>query len=148
MTPLYTIAHDIDQALGGTACRDAIEASTFDHSLVLWRFLAAVLREMKPGSAKTQAAIDPVIEGLDRLARGEEWPEADAADAAWAEAARAPAPAAWAELAVTTEAARTAAAWAAWAAAWAEAARAATFADVPRARQRDIFLRLIQEASQ
>jgi hypothetical protein len=51
-------------------------------------------------------------------------------------------------LAVTTEAARTAAAWAAWAAAWAEAARAATFADVPRARQRDIFLRLIQEASQ
>jgi hypothetical protein len=141
MTPLYTIAHDIDIALDGTACADALEASTADLSLVVWRFLAAVLREMKPGSAKVQAVIDPVIAGMDRLARGEEWPEA--ADAAWDAAAAA---------AVAAEAgngARVAAlaAWAVWATTRSLAALAATFADVPRARQRDILLRLIEEAS-
>ena len=132
MTPLYTIARDIDDALGGTACADALEASTADQSLVLWRFLAAVLREMKPEPGKVQAAIDPVIAGMDRLGRGEDWPKADARAARAATAA--------AEAACATEAG----ARAAWAA---DAAWAATFADVPRARQRDILLRLIQEAS-
>jgi hypothetical protein len=166
MTPLYTIARDIDQALGGTACADALEASTFDQSLVRWRFLAAVMREMQCAPAKVQAVIDPVIAGMDRLARGEDWPEADAraaAKAAWAawaardaagagaksaaEAALAAAEAALAaakaaDAAWDAAAAEADAAWAAW------AAELAVRAGVPRARQRDIFLRLIQEASQ
>jgi hypothetical protein len=153
MTPLYAIARDIDQAVGGTACRAALEASTFDLSLVRWRFLAAVLREMKPGPAEVQAAIDPVIAGMDRLGRGEDWPEADAraaAKAAWAAAKSAwaawAAEAAWAAVRAAVRAA--AAQWSAAADAAAAAAWAATFADVPCARQRDILLRLIQEASE
>jgi hypothetical protein len=150
MTPLYTIARDIDQVVGGFACRDALEASTFDHSRVVWRFLAAVLREMKPAPAKVQAVIDPVIAGMDRRGRGEEWPEARAAEraaqavaravafeGAWAaaRAARAASEASWA----AARAAR--AAWAAW------AAKLAARAGVSRETQRDILLRLIQEAS-
>jgi hypothetical protein len=162
MTPLYTIARDIDDALGGTACRDAIEASTADLSLVLWRFLAAVMREMRPAPAKVQVAIAPVIAGMDRLGRGEEWPEAAARAAARAAEAAAnvaanvaeatAAAASWAASSQSaTEAARAAAAWvaraAAEAAAWAaDAAWAATFASVPRKTQRDILLRLIKEA--
>jgi hypothetical protein len=149
MTPLYTIAHDIDDALGGTACRDALEASTFDQSRVLWRFLAAVLREMKPARAKVQAAIDPVIEGMDRLGRGESWPKADARAAAKAaRAAEAWAAEAWAAEAAWAAVRAAAAQWSAAAEAADAAAWAATFADVPRARQRDIFLRLIREASE
>jgi hypothetical protein len=96
---------------------------------------------MKPEPGKVQAAIDPVIAGMDRLGRGEDWPKADARAARAATAA--------AEAACATEAAEAACATEAGArAAWAaDAAWAATFADVPRARQRDILLRLIQEAS-
>jgi hypothetical protein len=146
MTPLYTIARDIDQALGGTACADAIEASTFDQSLVVWRFLAAVLRGMKPGSAKVQAAVDPVIAGMDRLGRGEEWPDvraaAEEAWAVWASLAAAKAAEAAKAAARAAEASLAAASWAAEAADW------AVDAGVSRARQRDILLRLIQEASE
>jgi hypothetical protein len=140
MTPLYTIAHDIDIALGGTACADALEASTFDQSLVLWRFLAAVMRRMQCAPAKVQVAIYRVIAGMDRLGRGESWPKADAA-AAWADA--------WSAAAAEDAAWDAEAVEAAWAeSAWAESAWAATFADVPRETQRDILLRLIREASE
>jgi hypothetical protein len=85
MTPILTrLARDIDLALGGTVCQDAITTSTADLSLVHWRFLADVLRAMPPVPDDVQAVIDPVIAGLDRLGRGEEWAEARVA--AWAEA--------------------------------------------------------------
>jgi hypothetical protein len=67
MTPLHIIARDIDQAVGGTACRDALEGRAFDQSLVVWRFLAAVLGEMRPAPAKAQAAKDALT------ARVAEW---------------------------------------------------------------------------
>jgi hypothetical protein len=150
MTPLYTIARDIDDALGGTACADAIEASTADLSRVVWRFLAAVMREMKPGPAEVQAVIDPVIAGLDRLGRGEDWPKADARAASWAAetvpSARDGRRRTWWAAGVAVMAARAARARPLFAADASWAAEHAARADVPRARQRDIFLRLIQEA--
>jgi hypothetical protein len=100
---------------------------------------------MKPAPAEVQAAIDRVIAGMDRLGRGESWPKADAraaAKAARARRAMETAGAAWA--AVRAAAAQ----WSAAADAAAAAAWAATFADVPRARQRDILFRLIEEASE
>ncbi len=160
MTPiLIRLAHDIDDALGGTACADALEASTADLSFVHWRFFADMLRAMPPATDDVQAVIDPVIAGMDRRGRGEDWPEAaDAARAAAEAAAEAAAGfdgdrearhagdevGAWA-----AEAAKVAAA--AWAAADADAAlaaAAATFADVPRETQQAILLRLIREASE
>ena len=102
MTTILTrLARDIDTALGGTECMDAIAASTADLSLVLWRFLAAVLRAMPEQPRDVQAVIDTVIAGMDKLGHG--------------------------EVAVAAE----------WAAE----------AGVPRAAQRDILLRLIEEAS-
>jgi hypothetical protein len=178
MTPILTrLASDIDTALCGTACMDAITASTADLSLVHWRFLAAMLRARQPVSDEVQAVMDPVIAGLDRLGCGEGWPKAEAkaaeaaAWAAWAEAAAVAAAeaAAEADVEVATWAARAAdeeAEWAhaAWAAAkaatcaaadaaWAEVATWATWAAAEAAglsfpHQRDILLRLIEEASE
>ena len=127
------------------AIPDAIGGDGRDLSRVHWAFLGDTLRHMPPQPTDIQAVIDPVIEGMDLLARGEDWSEAwaaadaaaDAADAAWeaAEAARAAAAAAWA-------AAWEAAAWEAVEAA--EAAEAAGADEI--IRQRDALLRLIREA--
>ena len=147
---------DIPGAIGGDGR---------DLSRVHWSFLADTLRHMPPQPANVQAVIDPVIAGMDRLARGEDWPEAAEAAAraeaaacawAWAEAAAE----AWAEAAARAEAAACAeaAAWAwAWAAAAARAAEAAARAAEAAARaaeawadeiirQRDALLRLIKDA--
>ncbi len=53
-------------------------------TLVGWQFLAAELRSMPPVPADVQAAIDPVIAGMDLLSEGKEWPTqaVEAADAA------------------------------------------------------------------
>jgi len=165
MTPILTrLARAIDDALGGIACINAITASKADLSLVHWRFLAKVLRAMPRQPADMQAVIDPVITGMDRLWRGEEWPEAEAAWAAKRAAERAvaaDAPATMPPLAVTAAAmavasdAADAAAWAArgtWAApslaGWAVEAAAlwATAAGITYAHQRDILIWLIEEA--
>jgi hypothetical protein len=161
MTPILTrLARDIDLALGGSVCRDAIRDASnggADLSLVHWRFLADMLCAMPPAADKLQAITDPVIAGMDRLGRGEEWTEAEAA-AAWAAAAA---------VAVAASGRAEVAAWAAWAwaaaeAAWAAAearalqagwaaaaaARWATSAGVIRLHQRDILLRLIEEAGE
>lgn len=78
----------------------AINNDGKDLSRVGWQFLAQTLRDLPVVAAEVQAVIDPVIAGLDRLAKGEEWPRAAAAarvavwaavwaaDAAWAAAIR------------------------------------------------------------
>ncbi len=146
MTPILTrIARDIDEALGGSVCQDAIRDASnggADLSLVHWRFLADVLRAMQPAADKVQAVIDPVIAGMDKLGRGEEWTEAEARTAVWVEQA---------EAATRAAEARAAAAVAALSALSAlsavRAASLATLAAVSRAHQRDILLRLIEEAN-
>ena len=99
---------------------NAVGCDGKDLSRVGWRFLAAELRTLSLQEKGTQAAIDPVIAGIDRLASGMTW-DAEAAQAA-AQAARD----------------------AAWAAAQA-AAQAAAGAFATR-RQRNLLLRLIAEA--
>ena len=111
----------------------AINNDGKDLSRVGWQFLAQTLRDLPVVAAEVQAVIDPVIAGLDRLAKGEEWPRAAAAAAA-AAAARAAARAA-ANAATAAGAAAGVAVWAADAA-WAAAIR----------QQRDLLLRLIREA--
>jgi hypothetical protein len=150
MTPILTrLARDIDDALGGSVCQDAIRDASnggADLSLVHWRFLAGVLRAMTPAADKVQAVIDPVIAGMDKLGRGERWPKAKG----WGTEKAARRMRARAAQLEDMAAAWTAdaAAEAAWAPAWAkEAAAWATSAAVTRARQRDILLRLIKEAS-
>lgn len=107
-------------------CLPALDAARGkDLSRVGWLFLSAMLREMPMPDAETKSVVDPVIAGMDRLARGEDWPEA------WLEAAaRAARAAAWAEWAVE---ARAAAEW-------------ANDAGLPYARQREILMRLMEEA--
>ena len=100
------------------AIPDAIGGNGRDLGRVHWAFLGDILRHMPPQPTDIQAVIDPVIEGMDLLARGENW---EAAEAAWA--------AAVAEAAVA-EAARAA-----------EAARSDEII-----RQRDALLRMIREA--
>ena len=104
------------------AIPDAIGGDGRDLGRVHWAFLGDTLRRMPPQPTDIQAVIDPVIEGMDRLARGEDWPEAAAMAAA--EAAEAAAMAAVAAL---------------------SAARAAARSD-EIIRQRDALLRLIREA--
>ena len=111
----------------------AINNDGKDLSRVGWQFLAQTLRDLPVVAAEVQAVIDPVIAGLDRLAKGEEWPRAAAAAAA-AAAARAAARAA-ANAATAAGAAAGVAVWAADAA-WTAAIR----------QQRDLLLRLIREA--
>ena len=134
--PLLRIAESIFEALPPDEARRffadfpaAVGTDGKDLSLVHWQFLASELRALPTVPADIQAAIDPVIAGMDFLANGQEWPEA--ARAAWA---------AWA--AEAAEAAARAAAWAARAAA--EAARAAEAAAI--CRQRGLFLALIRNA--
>jgi hypothetical protein len=131
----------------------AINNDGKDLSRVGWQFLSQTLRDLPVVAAEVQAVIDPVIAGLDRLAKGEEWPMAAAAAAArasavtwaadWAAAATAAAASAvtwaadWAAAATATAAAASAAAWTdAWTDAWDAAIR----------QQRDLLLRLIREA--
>ena len=52
-----------------------------DTSLAHWRFLGDVLRHMTEREPDVQAVIDPVIEGMDMMAAGEDWPKAQ--EAAW-----------------------------------------------------------------
>jgi hypothetical protein len=152
MTPILTcLASDIDQAIGGTECMDAIAASTADLSLVEWRFLAEVLREMVHGTVFGEALSATVIAGLDGLGRGRDWPGAEAAAAGRSK-----------EPALSSKAI-AAVMWAATAAefvqsengmvAYADSAAVtasllASNAGVTFHRQRDILLRLIEEAGE
>jgi hypothetical protein len=95
-----------------------------DLSRVHWGFLASELRALPEVPAKQQAAIDPVVEGMDSLFSGGGWDQAAASAAAHA-----------------AYAARVAARVAAHAAC---AARVADAAAVKR--QRDTLLQLITEA--
>jgi len=133
--PLVRICENIHEALWRdapdearaffAAIPQAVGRDGKDLTRVHWAFLGAELRALPKVPAEVQAAIDPVIEGMDRLARGEDWPDAARAAARAADAAaRAAADAADA-------------AYAAYA-----AARAAA-----RKRQRDTILRLIAEAA-
>jgi hypothetical protein len=62
----------------------AIGCNSKNLTLVGWQFLAAELRSLPPVPADVQAAIDPVIAGMDLLSEGKEWPTqaVEAADAA------------------------------------------------------------------
>ena len=125
--PLLRIAESIFEALFADEARQffadfpaAVGTDGKDLSRVHWQFLATELRALPPVPADVQVVIDPVIAGMDLLANGQEWPEAEAAKAA-AEAAKA------AKAAVAAKAA-------------AEARPA-----VAR-RQRDLFLELVSAA--
>ena len=154
-------------------CLPALEAAEFfsaipraigkdgrDLTRVHWAFLADLLRHLPDTQARDVVA--DVTAGMDLLAAGKDWPGAKAAKAEAAEAARA---AYWA--ARSEEVARAAADTAYWAAqaqavsvaraaavAVARAAVAAQSAQAAQAdggsreirRQRDVILRLIQEA--
>ena len=61
---------DISKAAAGT---------NEDLSYVVWAFLAAELRYMPKQSAGIQHHIDIVIEGIELLASGEDWPGANKA---------------------------------------------------------------------
>ena len=147
--PLLRIAESIFEALPPDEARRffadfpaAVGTDGKDLSLVHWQFLASELRALPTVPADIQAAIDPVIAGIDLLANGQEWPEA-------AEAARAAARAA-AGAAEAAETARAAGAAARAAAGAAEAAETARAAGAARAaaicRQRNLFLALIRNA--
>jgi len=130
-------------------------------TLVGWQFLAAELRSLPPVPADVQAAIDPVIAGMDLLSEGKEWPtqaveaadaavrdirDTDAADAV--NAVRAVRAAIDAASAVRDA---KAACVAAAAAVYVAHARQATALDggdpiLARRRQRDTLLKLIKEA--
>ena len=130
-----------------------------DLTRVHWAFLADMLRHLPDTDARDVVA--DVTAGMDLLAEGKEWPEAEAVAEAAAEAteaAEAAGAAYWAAVqavtaakAVTEEAKARAAEvaeaayWTAGAAYWtAEAAKAARVKETRR--QRDVLLRLIQEA--
>ena len=151
--PLLRIAESIFEALPADEARQffadfpaAVGTDGKDLSRVHWQFLAADLRALPPVPADVQVVIDPVIAGMDLLASGQEWPEAEAAARAAAEAAEAAARAA--EAAEAAEAAARAAARAARAARAADwAARAVWAARAAGARrQRDLFLELVGKA--
>lgn len=127
--PLVRICEGIFEGLPAAEARDFFAAIPVsigrdgrDLSRVHWAFLASTLRRLPRTTHDVNVAVDVVIEGLDRLARGDVWSAARAAaEAAWAaEATRAAAEASWA-------AARTAEA------AWAE-----------RCHQRDDLLTLLR----
>jgi hypothetical protein len=138
------------------ALPEAVGSDGKDLSRVGWKILATELRALPPVPDDTQGVINSVINGMDLLADGKEWPKADAADAAWSADAVWSAADAWsaataARAAATASAAWSAAARAADAATAATAARAAWSADAAawsatRLRQRDLLLRLISEA--
>jgi len=124
-----------DEALSFfAAIPQAVACDGKDLSPVGWKFLAAELRALPPVPDDIQAVIGPVIEGMDLLADGKEWPEA-AATTATTDATDASAAAS------ATVSAAWSAAYAAWSTAATAAAKAAT-----RLRQRDTLLQLISEA--
>lgn len=120
------------------ALPDAVARDGKDLSRVPWIFLATVLKSLPRTSV--QNVIDPAIVGLELLAKGEDWPAADAA------ACAAAAYAASAACAYADADAAYAAAYAAAAAARAYADAAYADADAARISQRDLLLRLIAEA--
>ena len=138
------------------------EVAAYTGPFIGWHFLAAMLREMPVPDGEASAVVDPVIAGMDLLAAGKDWPKAAAAASAaascwpvtWAIPAgwAAICAAAWAAAGSAVTAAVSAggrpavAAAAAWAAA--KAAAAAAEAGLSFPRQRDILLRLIEEASE
>jgi hypothetical protein len=89
---LLRIAENIFEALPAqegkaffAALPDAVDRDGKDLSRVVWAFLAAELRALPPTTDAVQAAIDPVILGMDMLANGQEWTTAaDAGAAAYA----------------------------------------------------------------
>ena len=135
----------------------AIGCDGKDLSRVAWKFLAQTLRDMPLQPAKFQAVVDPVIEGLELLAAGGEWPAADPACWAAVDAATA---AACNAADAARRAAATSARWpnparrAAASACWAATAAAARWADTGDpyayakavAQQRDLLLQLISDA--
>ena len=66
------------------ALPDAVGRDGKDLSRVHWGFLAAELRAMPQTTDAAQAVIDPVIDGMDLIFSGQQWPDAAscAADAA------------------------------------------------------------------
>ncbi len=133
------------------ALPEAVACDGKDLSRVGWQFLAAELRSLQPQPPEVQAVVDPVIAGLDLLAKGQQWPGAAAADVAAARVASVTAAAAWAAWAASASASaarapddaeRFCAAAAAWAAADADAAARLT----ARRRQRGLLLQLISSA--
>jgi hypothetical protein len=63
------------------ALPEAVGSDGKDLTRLGWKFLATELRALPPVPDDIQACIDPVIEGMDLLADGKEWPKADAARA-------------------------------------------------------------------
>jgi hypothetical protein len=115
---------------------DAIGKDGRDLSLVKWAFLRDMFKSLPPQNQKIKSVIDPVIEGMELLAAGLDWP----ADAAYAAAAYAAA-----------DAAADAAAYAAYDAAYAaggaaDVAYAATARAGERKRQAASILALISAA--
>jgi len=126
------------------ALPDAVGRDGKDLSRVHWGFLAAELRAMPQAPDAAQAAIDPVIQGMDLLFSGQQWPEASAAYAAARPAAGAAARAASYAACAAAETATCAYAEAASYAAY--AAYAVYAAADARLRQRDTLLALIAAA--
>ncbi len=133
------------------AIPDAVDRDGRDLSRVHWKVLGQILRDLPDVPQDVQAVIDPVIEGMDLLAAGKDWPAAARAARA-ARAAHATRAAAHAARAATRAAhaaahadARFAAHAARAAARAAHAAAAHYYPDAVR-RQRDIILTLIREA--
>jgi len=151
----------------------AIASDGKDLSRVGWTFLATELRALPPVPDDIQACMGSVIEGMDLLGEGKEWPEAEAwanhaadyatdtdtdyatdtvhAAAAAADACSAIDAARWAyTVAVDAAAAHATLADADADAAdwdtWSAFAARATLAAAARLRQRDTLLRLIKEA--
>ena len=139
----------------------AIASDGKDLSRVGWKFFAEEMRSLPPVPDDIQACIDLVINGMDLLADGKEWPEATAS--AEADAIRAAIRATRAYTYAAADAYAAAAATFAAAAAAESADAAATFAYAAAAesaaaadaavtfaaahrRQRDTLLRLIKEA--
>jgi len=139
------------------ALPDAVGRDGRDLSRVVWAFLAAELRALPQTTDAAQAVIDPVIDGMDLIFSGQQWPDAHAyaADAhAYAADAHAyaadAADAAALAAALAADAAADAAAYAhAYAHAYAAAAYAHAYAAAyaaARLRQRDTLLAIIAAA--
>ena len=141
------------------ALPDAVGRDGRDLSRVVWAFLAAELRALPQTTDAAQAVIDPVIDGMDLIFSGQQWPDAAScaadAHAYAADVAALAADAAADAAALAADAAADAAAYAAYATAdaaayaaayaRAHAAQPAAYA-AARLRQRDTLLALIAAA--
>ena len=94
--PLPRIAEGIFKGLPAIERRAFIDAlldgggtDGKDLSRVHWAFLAAELRAFPPTKGKVKTAIERVIAGMDLLASGQSWPDAEAETAAASRAAAA-----------------------------------------------------------